>query len=299
MADEFNQNNIQPNADGNVETGRLASESGTASAEAERVTSESGTASAETGRLASESGTASAEAGRVTSGGAGVLGDLVAQAKYESGTAGLLDAKGNIPREKLTKTRRGVATAGGILGVIQSVLLGGALVWTAISIILMFFGIGDLGPLFSNEANMATLGLAGLMGFFLYIILGMMVIAVMAIGITFFVLTITNTVYTLKASRYPKGIFAVSGRAIAIIIEYFIFTAIFAFVAFFAISGNVSVVAGVVFAVIAAIFLAMAILTIVDKSACKKAFNELSSEDQKLARAYAKEQSRKRRANRV
>lgn len=256
-------------------------------------------ANAEIGRVTSESGETGTGADRKVSGSAGVLDDLVAQTKYERGTAGLLDAKGNIPSEKLTKTRRGAATAGGILGVIQSVLLGGALVWTTISMILAFFGMGDFGPLFSNEANMATLGLAGVIGVFLYMILGVMVIAVMAFGIMFFVLTITNTVYTFKAARYPKGIFAVSGRAVAIIVEYLIFAIIFVFLAYFAISSKVSVIMGVVFALIAAIFFAMAIITIIDRKACQKAFKELSIDDQKLARAYAKEQSRKRRANRV
>ena len=104
-------------------------------------------ANAETGRVTSESGETGTGVDRKVSGSAGVLDDLVAQTKYERGTAGLLDAKGNIPSEKLTKTRRGAATTGGILGVIQSVLLGGALVWTTISMILAFFGMGDFGPL--------------------------------------------------------------------------------------------------------------------------------------------------------
>ena len=286
MADVINGNFNEPNAQEN----QPISESGAA---------QSAGANAETGGVTSGSGATGIGVDRKVSGSAGVLDDLVAQTKYERGTAGLLDAKGNIPSEKLTKTRRGAATAGGILGVIQSVLLGGALVWTTISMILAFFGMGDFGPLFSNEANMATLGLAGVVGVFLYMILGVMVIAAMAFGIMFFVLTITNTVYTFKAARYPKGIFAVSGRAVAIIVEYFIFATIFVFLAYFAISGKVSVIMGVVFAVIAAIFLAMAIITIIDRNACQKAFKELSIDDQKLARAYAKEQSRKRRANRV
>ena len=286
MADVMNGNFNEPNAQEN----QSISENGA---------SQNAGANAEIGRATSESGETGTGADRQVSGSASVLDDLVTQTRYERGTAGLLDAKGNIPSEKLTKTRRGAATTGGILGVIQSVLLGGALVWTTISMILAFFGIGDFGPLFSNEANMVTLGLAGVIGVFLYMILGVMVIAVMAFGIMFFVLTITNTVYTFKAARYPKGIFAVSGRAVAIIVEYFIFAIIFVFLAYFAISGKVSVIMGVVFALIAAIFLAMAIITIIDRNACQKAFKELSIDDQKLARAYAKEQSRKRRANRV
>lgn len=286
MADVINGNFNEPNAQEN----QPISESSAA---------QSAGANAETGRVTSGSGATGTGVDRKVSGSVGVLDDLVAQTKYERGTAGLLDAKGNIPSEKLTKTRRGAATAGGILGVIQSVLLGGALVWTTISMILAFFGMGDFGPLFSNEANMATLGLAGVVGVFLYMILGVMVIAAMAFGIMFFVLTITNTVYTFKAARYPKGIFAVSGRAVAIIVEYFVFATIFVFLAYFAISSKVSVIMGVAFALIAAIFLAMAIITIIDRNACQKAFKELSIDDQKLARAYAKEQSRKRRANRV